>query len=333
MIVSMPSPSPALRAAWQRHERRWAGHLYVYAVVSRRSRGVSVGINLNPGKECNFDCAYCQVDRQIPGPTRRVDLDTLAAELNAILEAARDGSLYEAPRFDALPPGDRAVRDIAFSGDGEPTTFPRFREAVEVAAEARRRFALDATKLVLITDAAYLAKPAVREAIAVLDANNGEIWAKLDAGTEEYFRRVNRPNVTLQHVLDNILDAARLRPVVIQSLWMRMDGAPPPEAEVAAYCDRVDELLANGARLKALQLYTIARKPAEPSVSPLTDDEMDLLAGVVRARVPVPVEVYYGVAQAPAVASATAARACAPARRRSRRRAARTAPRSRRSSS
>ncbi len=44
-------PSPALRAAWQRHERRWADNLYVYAVVSRRSHGVSVGINLNPGKE------------------------------------------------------------------------------------------------------------------------------------------------------------------------------------------------------------------------------------------------------------------------------------------
>lgn len=295
MIVVMSSPPRALRAAWQRHERRWADHLYVYAVVSRRSRGVSVGINLNPGKECNFDCVYCQVDRRVPGPTRRVDLEVVGAELEAILAAARDGSLYEAPPFDALPAGQRLVRDIAFSGDGEPTTFPRFRDAVELAAAARRRHGLDEVKLVLITDAAYLAKPAVREALAVLDGNNGEIWAKLDAGTEEFFRRVNRANVALSEVLDNILDAGRVRPIVIQSLWMRLDGAPPPDAEVVACCGRLEALRAEGARIKSIQLYTVARTPAEPSVSPLTDAELDRVAGLVKDRVPVPVEVFYGV--------------------------------------
>ena len=296
MIIGMAVPSPALRAAWQRHERRWADHLYVYAVVSRRSRGVSIGVNLNPGKECNFDCIYCQVDRGAPGRTRRVDLAKLGAELDAILEAAGDGSLYEAPPFDALPPGERVVRDIAFSGDGEPTTYPRFKEAVERAADARRRYGLDQAKLVLITDAAYLARPAVREALALLDENNGEIWAKLDAGTDEYFERVNRANVTLSRVLDNILDAARARPVVIQSLWMRLDGQPPPDVEIIAYCGRLEGLRAGGARLKALQLYTVARKPAEPSVSPLSDAELDRIAGLVRDRVPVPVEVFYGAA-------------------------------------
>jgi wyosine [tRNA(Phe)-imidazoG37] synthetase (radical SAM superfamily) len=295
MIRVMSSPSPAIRAAWQRHERRWADHLYVYAVVSRRSRGVSVGINLNPGKECNFDCIYCQVDRGVPGATRRVDLAVLGAELDAILAAAADGSLYEARPFDALPADQRVVRDIAFSGDGEPTTFPRFLEAVDLAAATRRRHGLEQAKLVLITDAAYLAKPAVREALEVLDGNNGEIWAKLDAGTEEFFQRINRPNVTLEQVLDNILDAGRVRPIVIQSLWMRLDGAPPPDAEVVAYCGRVGGLLAAGAKLKSIQLYTVARPPAEPSVSPLADAELDRVAGLVRDRVPVPVEVFYGV--------------------------------------
>jgi wyosine [tRNA(Phe)-imidazoG37] synthetase (radical SAM superfamily) len=295
MIDSMSLPSPALRAAWQRHERRWADHLYVYAVVSRRSGGVSVGINLNPGKECNFDCLYCQVDRSVAPRARRVDLATLEDELDAILSAGRDGSLYEVPPFDTLPAGNRVIRDIAFSGDGEPTTYARFRDAVELAADARRRFSLDSTKLVLITDAAYLAKPAVRDALAALDRNNGEIWAKLDAGTEVHFERVNRPNVTLQQVLDGILDAARVRPVVIQSMWMRLDGVPPPDAEVFAFCDRLEELRGAGARLKSIQLYTVARKPAEPSVSPLADAELDRLASLVRARVPVRVDVFYGV--------------------------------------
>ena len=290
----MAAISKALRQAYQRHERRFADNLFVYAVVSRRSHGVSVGINLNPGKECNFDCIYCQVDRRVPPRVRKVDLERLAAELDGVLASAADGSLFDAPPFNALPEGSRQVRDIAFSGDGEPTTSPQFKEAIETAAAARRRFGLEATRLVLITDAAYLARDAVREGLAVLDANNGEIWAKLDAGTEEYFKLVDRPNVTLQQVLESILDAARVRPVVIQSLWMRIDGAAPPEVEVSAYCRRLNELREAGGRIKGLQLYTIARRPAEPSVTPLGDEELDRLAEAVRARVDVPIETFYG---------------------------------------
>lgn len=286
----------SLSDAYRRHERRWADNLYVYAVVSRRSGGVSVGVNLNPDKACNFDCLYCQVDRTTPPAVRRVDLARLAEELDLVLAAERDGSLYQAPPFDALAPGRRGVRDIAFSGDGEPTTYPRLAEAFAIAAAARRRFGLESTKIVLITDAAYLAKPKVREALGVLDRNNGEIWAKLDAGTEAYFRLVDRPNVTLQAVAEGILDAARARPVAIQSLFFRVNGVPTPDEEIDAYCDRLSGILAAGGRLKALQLYTIARAPAEPSAAPLADAELDAIAARVRARVPVPVEVYYGVA-------------------------------------
>jgi wyosine [tRNA(Phe)-imidazoG37] synthetase (radical SAM superfamily) len=288
-------PNPALRQAYRRHERRWADNLYVYAVVSRRSRGVSVGINLNPGKECNFDCIYCQVERNVPPHVRKVDLERMAVELDAVLQAAADGSLYGAPPFDALAPGARGVRDIAFSGDGEPTTYPRLKEAFEAAAAARGRFGLEATKIVLLTDAAYLAKPSVREALTVLDANNGEIWAKLDAGTEEYFGLIDRPNASLTRVVENILDAARLRPVVIQSLFMRVNGQAMPDDEVEAYCDQLNGLLAEGGRIKGIQVHTIARKPADPSVTPIPDDELDGLSDIIRARVPVPVETYYGV--------------------------------------
>ena len=295
MIALMAERNPALREAYQRHERRWADNLFVYAVVSRRSRGVSVGINLNPGKECNFGCLYCQVDRLAAPRVRKVDLERLAAELDAVLQAAADGSLWEAPPFNAVPPAERVVRDIAFSGDGEPTTYPRFKEAVDIAAAARDRFALDTTKLVLITDAAYLARPAIRAALEVLDANHGEVWAKLDAGTNEYFQLVDRPNVSLEQVLENILDAARVRPVVIQSLFMRVNGERISDSEVGAYCDRVNELLAKGGAIKGIQLYTIARKPAESIVTPLSDDELDRVAEIVRARVPVKVETFYGV--------------------------------------
>lgn len=283
-----------VREAWRHHERKWRDNRYVYAVVSRRSGGISVGINLNPDKACNFDCIYCQVNRAVPPVVRKVDLTVLREELDRVLEDEKDGSLYEALPCSALPPERRGVRDIAFSGDGEPTTFPRFEEAVRIAADARRRFMLDSAKLVLITDAAYLRKPPVRAALAVMDENNGEIWAKLDAGTEDYFQLVDRPNVPLQIVLDNILDAARVRAVVIQSLFLRVRGEPPLPAEIEAYCKHLNNLLRAGALLKALQIYTIVRDPTESYAEALSDSELDALAGCVRALVPVPVETYYG---------------------------------------
>lgn len=285
--------SRKMKRAWRRHERRWKDNLYVYAVVSRRSRGISVGVNLNPDKGCNFDCVYCQVDRTVPPAVRRVDLSRLAEELDAVIEAERNGSLYLDEPYDVLAEQERGIRDIAFSGDGEPTTFPRFRDAVELAAEARRKFRLDAAKLVLITDAAYLEKPAVREALQLMDENNGEVWAKLDAGTEEYFRMVNRPNVPFKKILDNILNTARVRPIVIQSLWFRFRGLPPPADEVEAYCSRLAGIIAEGGRLKTIQLYTVARDPSDPAASSLSRHEMDDIASTVRAKVSAPVEVYY----------------------------------------
>jgi wyosine [tRNA(Phe)-imidazoG37] synthetase (radical SAM superfamily) len=283
-----------IAAAWRRHERRWKGSRYVYAVVSRRSRGVSIGLNLNPDKACNFDCVYCQVNRSTPAAVRRVNLEELAEELDTILQAAKNGSLYENDPLNILTPAERDVRDIAFSGDGEPTTFPRFKEAVQIAASARRRFGLDRTKLILLTDAAYLDRPEVRAGLAVMDDNNGEIWAKLDAGSEEYFRRVNRPNVSLDRVLNNILGAARVRPLILQSLWFRIHGAAPPAGEVEAYCGRLNSLLSAGGRFKAVQLYTIAREPAEAFASALSQDELDRIASAVKARVSLAVEIFYG---------------------------------------
>ncbi len=284
----------ALPQAFQQHERQWRQNLFVYPVVSRRSGGLSIGINLNPDKACNFDCVYCQVDRTVRPLVRRVDLDVLRKELDTLLTWAIDGSLFTESPFDCLTDDHRGIRDIAFSGDGEPTASPVFREAVVIAAEARQQKALGHTKLVLITDACYLTKRKVREALQVLDANHDEIWAKLDAGTEPYFKRVNRGKVSLDHVLRNILEAARARPIVIQSMWMKLHGQSPPPEEIAAFATRLQEITRAGGRLKLIQLYTVARRTTEAYAEPVTMAELQTIAEVVRQQISVPVEVFPG---------------------------------------
>ena len=111
----------------------------------------------------------------------------------------------------------------------------------------------------LISNASMFHRDAVRKALEVLDANNGEIWAKLDAGTEAYYREVARSAVPFQRILDNLAMAARVRPIVIQSLFMRIREQSPSAAEQAAYCDRLAEITAAGGQIKLVQIHTVAR--------------------------------------------------------------------------
>jgi wyosine [tRNA(Phe)-imidazoG37] synthetase (radical SAM superfamily) len=276
------------------HRRRLAENRYVYAVVSRRSRGVSVGVNLNPDKVCNFDCVYCQVDRTTPGLDRDVDLDLLGTELDAVLDLATSGELFELEAFRSTPPHLRRLNDIAFAGDGEPTTCRDFPQAVALAAEARRRRGLNAMKLVLITNATMLHRPEVRVALEALHANNGEVWAKLEAGTEAYYHEIERTTIPFRRILDNITQAAKSHPLVIQSLFLRLRGQPPSPAEHEAYCDRLNEILEAGGQIDRVQVYTVARRPAEDYVTPLADTEVDALAELVRRRTDLTAEAFYG---------------------------------------
>jgi len=288
----MGDAQPSGAAFFSDHPRSWRENLYVYPVVSRRSGGLSIGINLNPDKACNFNCIYCQVDRTVPPQVRKVDVERLRIELDQTVTAALSGDLFNDPRFGNVPDELRRINDMAFSGDGEPTASPQFKASVEIAAAARQRHNLTDVKLVLITDAAFLHRPQVREALTLMDRHNGEIWAKLDAGTEHYYQLINRPNVPLQRVLDNILEAARIRPVVIQSLWMNVRDEPPPDGEIAAFAERLRAIVEAGGRIKLVQLYTVARKPAEPWVSPLMNARLEDIAGRVRRVADVPMAIY-----------------------------------------
>jgi hypothetical protein len=137
-------------------------------------------------------------------------------------------------------------------------------------------------------------RPHVQRGLAILDQNNGEIWAKLEAGTEEYFHLVDRTPIPFRQILENITAAARLRPLIIQSLFMRVAGEPPSAAELEAFCERLNEITAAGGKLSLVQIYTIARRPAESFVAPLTDVEVDQIVALVHERTNLPALAYYG---------------------------------------
>lgn len=277
------------------HQRTFAENRFVYPVISRRARGLSIGVNLNPDKVCNFDCIYCQVERAVASETPFVETAQLLAELEGMLEFAISGKIWETEKFRTTPPELRRLNDMAFSGDGEPTTYRNFDDVVAACAAIKRRHGLAKTKMTLITNASMFHRPHVARGLSILDANQGEIWAKLDAGTEAYFRLIDRTSIPFRQILDNITAAARVRPLVIQSLLMRVANEPPSTAECEAFCERLNEIVASGGRLDRVQIYTIARRPAESYVTPLHDTEVDAIAQLVRERTQLVAESFYGV--------------------------------------
>ncbi len=276
-----------------RHARKYRENRYVYPVLSRRSHGISIGINLNPDKICNWDCIYCQVDRTTPPLVRNVDETLLRDELREMLEQAKNGALFDRPEFRAVPDALRRVRDITFAGDGEPCSYPNFAGVVRDTVRLKEEAGFVDLKLILLSNATRLDLPRVQEALELMDRSHGEYWLKLDAGTEAYYRLIDRSTIPLEKVLRNILITARARPVVLQTLFMKVRGEGPPPAEIDAYCNRVRDILDDGGAISLIQVYTVARPPAKSYVTPLSDADVDALASSIRDRVRVPVETFY----------------------------------------
>ncbi len=267
----------------------------MYPVLSRRSGGISVGINLNPDKACNFDCIYCQVDRSKRPADQFVEWPQLERELTIVLEGLQPaGSLWADREFKDLPENKRKVTDIAFSGDGEPTTFKNFSEIIGASVVIKESLGFTTQKVLLITNATGLDRPDVKTGLEFLDEHQGEIWAKLDAGTPGYFKQIDHTDFPFERVLANILSCARQRPVVIQSCFMRVSGQGPSMEEIQAFASRLNELKEQGAQIRLVQVYTVARPPAYGVVSSLTNEEVDAIERIVHSETGLSVLTYYG---------------------------------------
>lgn len=247
--------------AWQSaygYARNFLDNRFVYVVVSPRARGLSIGVNLNPDKQCNFDCPYCEVNRETPAQDLVLDVDTMAAELERTLRFVKDGRLRELPLYSHVPPELLQLCHVALSGDGEPTLCPRFAEAVQAVIHVRAVGQSPFFKIILITNANGLGLPEIQDGLKYFTSMD-EIWAKLDAGTQAYLDKVNRAQVPLEEILANILATARRRPIIIQSLFPSLKGQPPPEGEIDQYVQRLKELKEAGAQISLVQIYSATR--------------------------------------------------------------------------
>lgn len=286
-----PAANPAPAETAYGYPRNFLQNRFVYVVVSPRAAGLSIGINFNPDRHCNFDCAYCEVDRGSGARRDTLDLGVMSRELIQTLEAAHAGTLRDLTPYRNLPAELLKLRHVTLSGDGEPTLSPVFKEAVETVVHVRARTRQDFFKLVLLTNATGLDQPQVRQGLKLLTQRD-EIWAKLDAGTDAWMQTINRPQVPMARILANILDLARERPVVIQSLFARFKGTPPPDAEIEQYAQRLLELRQQGAQIPRVQIYSPTRPSPHSDYDHLPLRSLSRIAQTVRRVAGLKAEVF-----------------------------------------
>ena len=271
------------------HDRDSAGLTYVYPVLSRRAGGVSLGINLNPNKACNWRCVYCQVPGLVFGNAPKIDIARLEDELEAMLAALLEGDYMQR----CVPEAARVLKDVAFSGDGEPTSSLQFAEIVEgVGLVLQRRGLVGKVELVLITNGSLVHRGHVLRGIDRMRELGGVVWFKVDSATDEGLLRINDSKIGVARARENLEIAARLCPTWIQTMMLararegdaeRRGFLPPSDSEVKAYLDFVRGVVRDRVPVRGVLLYGLARESHQPEAIEIAALPREWLEGFAEA--------------------------------------------------
>ncbi len=271
------------------HNRDVSGLTYIYPVVSRRAGGVSIGINLNVNNACNWRCVYCQVPNLKRGTPDKIDLALLEKEFRGFLNQLLHGDFME--RY--VAEGDRHLKDIAFSGNGEPTSAKEFPQVITLVEKVLNDFKLlddehpiikdQPIKVRLITNGSLMDKDGVLNSVRHLAKVHGEVWFKVDGGAPEDVARVNDVNINIASVIKRLKACAAACPTFVQTCMFGLDGKPPSESHISAYIKLLAEVKSD---IKGVHLYGLARPSYQeeaPRLSRLSAESLEKIAAKIRS--------------------------------------------------
>ena len=160
---------------WQARVRAAQAAGQPVADLMRELDDVPISINLDLTTACNYACDHC-VDFEILNTGARYDHEKLLSSLELLAK--------------------RGLKSVIVIGGGEPTTYPKFEEAMIRMKDL-------GLKLGLVTNGTGMAK--VRDIAHRLDARD---WVRLslDSGTDETFQRMHKPRkaITLDQICEGI---------------------------------------------------------------------------------------------------------------------------------
>jgi len=223
---------------------------YLYGPVPSRRLGLSYGVDIVPFKVCTLDCVYCQLGRTVEKTVKRMDFAPVEEILAELTEA-----LAEGPKADF----------ITIGGSGEPTLHCRLGELIDGIK------GITDIPAALLTNGTLFDRKDVRDDCANLDV----VLPSLDAGDEQTFRRIDRPEPTIS--LENVISGlCALREEFAGQIWIEVFLVPSINAasrQIARIKEAIDRI-----RPDKVQLNTAVRPTADPNVVKLSAEKLQDIA-------------------------------------------------------
>ncbi len=264
------------------HDRDVAGLRYIYPVLSRRAGGLSIGINFNTNNACNWRCIYCQVPNLNKGTAPDLDLVLLEEELVSFLNDVQNGDFYQRFQVDA---NNQAIKDIAISGNGEPSSVKNFAKAVALIGDTAATFGVFPTsRFVLITNGSLVHQQKVKEGLKALHSYGGEVWFKFDSATKEGRALFNGTAQAVKSSLENLRISSELCTTKIQTCLFDYSGQGWTKIEKIAYLDAL-KTITTSTDVNEVLLYTLARPSMQPEATQLlalSPDRLNAIAEEIR---------------------------------------------------
>jgi len=225
---------------------------FVFGPVPSRRLGQSLGIDPIPQKTCNWNCIYCQLGRSTPMTNERREYISCDAILAEVTEALHSHSIGE-------------IDWVTFVGSGEPTLHSKLGEMID------RVKSITSIPVAVITNGALSYLPEVRADLALADA----VLPTLDAGSEDLYRKINRPwpELTFERLVSGL---AAFRHEYTGKLWvevMLIRGLNDSEQALRDIVSALERIQPD-----QVHLSLPVRPPAESWVQP-ADEE-----GLLRAQ-------------------------------------------------
>ncbi len=238
----------------------------IFGPIHSRRLGVSLGVNLMPadGKVCSFDCIYCECgfNADFRPKQKRPTREEVRSRLTEVLEQRHKNH--------------EPLDVITFAGNGEPTGHPDFKHIIEDTVEARNKYFPEA-KVSVLSNATYVNKPEIREALMLVDNN----IQKLDTVDMDYIRKVDRPQQPSYDVKDVIENLKKFDGhVIIQTMFMRGDGTDNTgEAYLAPWLEAVKAI-----KPQQVMVYTIDRETPDKLLEKAAPAVLDAIKMRVEAQ-------------------------------------------------
>jgi wyosine [tRNA(Phe)-imidazoG37] synthetase (radical SAM superfamily) len=235
----------------------------VYGPVKSLRYGTTLGINLlGPEKVCSYNCVYCSL-----GPTlltmNKVRKDYVFPSLEQIRAA------FKAYIAKSVP-----MEAIVLSGNGEPTLYPDFEEAMKLIVELRQEH-LPGAKIIVLSNGAHLDNKKVVAGLNLAD----ERVIKVDAGNDTLLAKVNDPLIRI-NMAKFLSGVRKLKDVTVQSLFFTGDVDN-------SNADVLDEWIEVIGMIKpnVIQLTTLTRPtPVMPGLKGLDEDALYSIAFKLKKR-------------------------------------------------